>query len=233
MKIYARQVNPEYQDCYTFDCLTDDIAIFGNRDFVEHIPDDVLNVKKVLEAGELAAELEYLEEKRFSYAAYNNATEAILDYLPPIHKPRYSTKEIHKIKEALSNYAEARRSIEEESAFLRVLSIVTGKEWLGRQITGCVQCEWNNVFYQTDSWSRSAIDALEVEYFNNGSEWIVQDDGETPESPEAVEGFSLYCVSWDDEEIRKEIANAACCDPCDVIMYKWAGEKRTAVYEEV
>lgn len=41
MKIYAKQVNPEYQESPIFydGCFPDNIAVCGNRDFNRHCPE--------------------------------------------------------------------------------------------------------------------------------------------------------------------------------------------------
>ena len=51
MKMYARQVNPEYQESPLFlgeEFFPENIAVFGNRDFAEHMPDVVRQAKNIV-----------------------------------------------------------------------------------------------------------------------------------------------------------------------------------------
>ena len=61
MKVYARQISPEYQESPLFigdEFFPDNIAVFGNRDYVEHFPEIVQRVREILNNGELADILE-------------------------------------------------------------------------------------------------------------------------------------------------------------------------------
>lgn len=229
MKIYARQISPEYQESPLFidECFPDNIAVCGNRDFNEHIPDIFKTVSEVLENGELAEMLEDIKACEW----YKNATEAITDYLPPV-KGRYSTNAVHALKNYVCEYATCPRC-EEERILLCVLAIVTGKKWDSKIIRGCCQSDWNYIYYPVDEWSKEALEAFETEYFNTGTEWIVHDEEGTPEAPEEINGFSMYCISWNDEGIRKEIADVTGGNPQDVVLYAFDGYIQTAKYREV
>lgn len=39
------------------------------------------------------------------------------------------------------------------------------------------------------------------------------------DSPANISGCSVYCIAWNDEGIRKEIADAEGIDPADVVFY--------------
>ena len=59
MKIYAKQVPPEYQESPLFlgdEFFPDDIAVCGNRDYMEHCPEVFERVYTVLSAGEFDPE---------------------------------------------------------------------------------------------------------------------------------------------------------------------------------
>lgn len=232
--IYARQINPEYQESPLFfgdEFFPDNIAVFGNRDYKEHVPGVVERVRKELDNGTLAEYLDEFAAYRYGETTYKNRTEAIMDYLPPEHKEKYSTKEIHelcRICAEYGNYGGAAYDVLLRDA----LDIVTGKKWDFRYIRGCCQSDWNKVFYPVDEWTPEALDAFECEYFNTGTEWIVHDEDGTPEDPEDINGFSVYCHGWRDEDIRKEIADAYGADD-EVTLYKWAGKRYYDVYEKV
>lgn len=229
MKIYAKQVPPEHQESPIFldECFPDNIALVGNRDFNKHAPEIFDTVLNVLECGELAEILENIK----SWEWYKNATEAITEYLPP-SKGKYSTNAIHALKSLVSQYSTCSSSAEDE-ILCKVLSIVTSKKWACGTIRGCSQSEWQEIYYPVDDWSKEALNTFETEYFNTGTEWIVHDEEATPESPEDVSGYSVYCTSWNDEGFKKEIADANGGSPEDVILYEFDGYRQTALYKEV
>lgn len=235
MKIYARQVNPEFQYSPVLDCLPfEDMALCGNRDYKEHLPEIFSHVRNVLDAGELAEILVDIAagdvDPDFQYT---DAADAVDEYLHPDGRGPYTPDEIETLSAAVVAYGCTNYGPAEEIHLCTALSVVTGHKWDYRTIRGSSQGEWQNVFFRADVWTGEALAAFEVEYFNTGSEWIVQDDGETPATPDDVEGFSLYCIAWDVDGIRAEIANAAGCKPEEVTMYKWAGVRRADMFEEV
>lgn len=232
MKIYAKQISPECQGSPLFlgdEFFPDNIAVFGNRDYIEHCPDYINTVWEVLRQGELADVLENVKERA---DWYKNATEAITDYLPPEHGKRYSTNAIHALKNYVIDFSSCPISREYE-ILCNVLSIVTGKKWDYQTIRGCNQSDWNYIFYPVDEWTKDKIEVFETEYFNTGTEWIVHDESTDPESPEEISGFSIYCVSCNKEGIKNEIAEAVDGDPADVILYAFDGWRRTAQYTEI
>ena len=217
MKIYAKQIDPKYQESTLFlgdGFFSDHIAVFGNQDYEEHCPDFINKVWEVLRQGELADVLENIKE----WADwYKNVTEAINDYLPPEHGGRYSTNAIHALKKYVIDFSSCPCNREYE-ILCKILSIVTGEKWDYQTIRGCCQGDWNYIFYPVDKWTTEQIKAFEAEYFNTGTEWIIDN------------GCSIYCTSWNDEEIRKEIACAEGVDPADVVLYWFDGYTKTAKY---
>ena len=116
-----------------------------------------------------------------------------------------------------------------------VLSIVTGEEWSCKQIRGCCQPEWNCIFYPVAQWSKEAIEEFEVEYFNTGTEWIVDDGDFDPESdiPENINSCSVYCTAWNEDGIKKQIADGEGLDMEDIVLYAFEGYAKTPLYREV
>lgn len=230
MKIYAKQVSPEWQESPLFieGCFPDNIAVCGNRDFKEHKPEIFGKVKTTLEQGELAEVLENIKEWK-DY--YSNVTQAINEYLPSV-KGRYSTNAIHALKRLVSEYSTCSRN-EEDTLLCRVLSLVTGKEWDYRTIRGSSQSDWNEVYFPVDEWSMEALHTFESEYFNEGTEWIVHEGDNTPEISNDIEGYTIYCTSWNVEGIREEIAEMTGESPGNIIMYAFDGYIRTPQYKKV
>lgn len=233
MKIYAKQIAPEYQESPLFidGCFPDNIAVCGNRDFNSHKPELFEKVQEVLEQGELAEVLEYPKERA---DWYKNATEAINDYLPPEHGRKYSTNAIHALRCLVIDYSCCACSRENE-ILCKVLSIVDGRKWDFDTIRGSRQSEWQKVFYPLDEWGQEALRQFETEYFNEGTEWIVDDGEFCPEidSPLNINGYSIYCTSWNKEGIKQEIADAEGTSPENVVLYAFAGYTRTPQYREV
>lgn len=119
---------------------------------------------------------------------------------------------------------------EEDQILVDVLSIVTAEKWDYRQINGCCQSDWNYVYYPVQYWTKEGLDAFETMYFNTGSEWVIHDEETEPESPEDISGYSVYCISWNDEGIKKELAEAAGVEPEEIIMYAYDHSVSVPVY---
>lgn len=220
------QVNPEYQesplsmDNFDIESAYPGIAVFGNRDYTDHIPENIARVMDVLNGGELADILDSFNNRRKDWNTefYKNVSEAVYDYLSPEHKARYSTKEIHALNDLVCSYGVY--SPGDDAILSSVLNIVTGKKYQRSTIRGCGQSEWQNVLYPVDMYSDDDIDNLEKDYFNTGSEWIIHDEENIPESAEDISGYSVYCYSWDLDGIADEIMNAAGADDSyDIVMY--------------
>lgn len=233
MKIYAKQVSPEYQESPLFlgdEFFPDNIILDGNRDYQSHT---MPVYDRIIEAyDEAAREIENLD-LRNGYAAYNNATEAINDYFPAqeYREKPYNTRDIHRIREALRLYGT--RKYYDGDYILDMLEAITGEAWAETTIRGCCQGEWQTVIYPVKSWSRESLEIFETEYFNTGAEWIIDDTGDTMTDPGDIVGWSLYTHSWNTDGIRAEIAAAVGANTEDVILYKFNGWTKTANYTEV
>lgn len=224
MKLYARQVNPEYQESplYYEEDFPENIIITGNRDFNSHT---TWEYDKIIEWYEVMCE--YYEEIKAGEGCYKNITELLKDYFPG----KYSTKTIHKFKEVLEKYGT--RYYYEGDYILDMLEIITGKKWHKTTICGSVQREWQNVIYSPEDYSKEYIKELEVQYFNTGTEWIIHEYDEEPEEPEDITGYSVYCTSWNTEGIKKELTDAAGYEPEEIILYEFSGYTKTEVFKRM
>lgn len=231
MKIYAKQVPPEHQESPLFlgdEFWPDHIILDGNRDYNSHTTPLYDRIMQAYD--EAAQEIENLDLKN-GYAAYNNATEAINDYFPALEyreKP-YNTRDIHAIREALRMYGTT--DYYNGRYITAMLDAITGGDWKNGTIHGCCQGDWQHIIYNANAWSRADLDIFETEYFNTGTEWIVHDGNEDPENPDDIDGYSCYCHGWSDEQIKKELADAAGTPDAEVILYKFTGWSRSAQYE--
>lgn len=235
MKIYAKQVSPEYQRSPFLieDDFPDNIVVYGNYRYKGHVSELLHRVREALEEGELAEVIKELEEY---FDWYCRVSAAITDYLPPV-VGKYSTNAINALKKLVSEYTTC-STTDKNRILCSVLTIMTGKKWDWKTIRGSVQSEWNEIYYPIDEWTREALERFECEYSNTGTEWIVHDwiiheDVEAPEQPEDIVGHPVYCVSWNDEGIKKEIAEVEGVSPDEVVLYAFDGYDRVARYKEV
>ena len=236
MKIYAKQVPPKYQESPLFynNVFPDNIAVCGNKDYKEHLPDTFERVREALENGELAEALEDIGTEGYYSEWYESPEQAIKELLPAENR-EYSTEDILSLEKLVPEYSNASRRNDEYSILCKVLSIVTGKEWEYQQINGYCQSDWNYIFYPVEQWDKESLAAFESEYFNTGTEWIVNDGNFDPEndSPENINGCSVYCTTWSEDGIKEEIADGEGVDPADIVLYAFEGYTKTPLYKEV
>ena len=218
-KVYARQVNPEFQgdfisDIFAYDEAFNNITVCGNDRLCCRQTEVFTRVYDALNSGDLAYYLDNIED---GYTPYTTVTEAINDYLYREDGKKYSCKDIHDLRKLVDEYSTCYNS-EENDIICKVLSLVTRKEYDYASISGCCQGDWNEVFYPVDEYSRDDISTFEAYYFNTGSEWIIHDGDDIPESADDIDGYSMYCVTYD---VQKEIAAAEGVNPEDVVLYEY------------
>ena len=117
------------------------------------------------------------------------------------------------------------RGADDEGIIADALSIVTGQKWKYKQITGCCQSDWNYIYYRADEWTAKALEYFEIEYFNIGNEWRIEDE-------EGDDMESVYTHEWNDDEKKREIAENIGVDPDEVTLYLFDGWIKTAKYKE-
>ena len=200
MKIEAYQIPPEYQESPLAWEVYNNIVICGNRDYIDYKTELFENVEKALEN------------------IYDITEEAIMDYIPPKRKSRYSTEEISEIKNIIEDYVNC-RNCDKDDYLCDLLSIVDERKWEHRTIRGVVQSDWQKVYYPVEEWTQKDIDNFEIEYFNIGTEWNIVS---------AEEEFSMYCHS---AEPKEEIAFACGVKPEDVVLYVFDGYVKTPKYK--
>lgn len=224
MKVYAIQVEPEYQESpyYMFngdDCYNE-IIITGNRKLMGRKTDEFKTIEKYIDDA-------YTDICEFDKnSCFKNITEIIHHYFSPCHKMSYSTKEIKKWRGAIIGATEDRNF---EKYYCEMLSMLTGKEYSYADIKGCCQGDWNGLYFPT-SYGNDFVKNFETEYFNTGTEVIIHDEENEPETAEDISGYGLYCYTYD---IKKEIAEHCGVAENDVVFYAIDGYSRTARYKAV
>lgn len=118
------------------------------------------------------------------------------------------------------------RGADDEEIIAEALSVATGQKWEYKQISGCCQSDWNYIYYRSDRWTTKALEYFEIEYFNTGDEWRIEDE-------EGDDMGSVYTHEWNDDERKREIAENIGANPDDVTLYLFDGWTKTAKYKEV
>lgn len=118
------------------------------------------------------------------------------------------------------------RGADDEGIIAEALSIVTGQKWECKQISGCCQSDWNYIYYRPEEWTEKALEYFEIEYFNTGEEWRIEDE-------EGDDMGNVYTHEWNDDEKKREIAENIGVDPDEVTLYLFDGWIKTAKYREV
>lgn len=218
-KIIAKQVPPEYQESPLFHCdWPENVFVFGNRHYNQHA-ERLEELRAALE--EIAEEWENINNHGRGY--YNSWIDALNNLFPARDDGReYTRAERLELARLAREYCEC--SSNDENAYLCVvLEFITGREWNAATIRGRCQGDWQEIIYPAE-YGRDWLEAFETEYFNTGTEWIIDPDGDA---------YSIYCTGWNNDLIRAEIAAAAGCDPGDIVLYTFTGWSRTGEYEEV
>ncbi len=227
MKIYARQVPPEYQESPLYQGeWPENVHVFGNRHLEEH--GNYNDTARALD--QLGQDIDDIRSGCGWYT--DQSLENILqDYFP--RKTQYTRAERLRVLDIVATFYEHRAgSYEERAAVLEIMELRDGIEYDSAEIRGCCQGEWQNVVYPA-AYGRDWLDEFETEYFNTGTEWIVDDTGDTMTDPGDIVGWCLYAHSWDTDGIRAEIAAAVGVNPDDVVLYTFDGWTKTATYTEV
>lgn len=236
MKYYVKQVDPAYQESpLDFIDWDDTLVLTGNRNYKKRtVPAFDLWRNNWADAAEHMAAWDArctdhtFDEDDFD-CWYDTIREIIEDFLPPQPtRGPYSEEEITRWKVILHDMNTCPIS-EAYRPTLDALNLITGGDWKLRTLHGCCQGDWQDCYYDSLQYDTTDIDLLEIAYFNLGTEWIVHDDDCDcdVEGPEDISGYSCYVYGCD---YRKELAEIIGCDPTDLVIFKYAGEVRKAVY---
>lgn len=218
MKIIAKQVPPEYQESPLFrEDWPENVYVFGNRHYNQHAG-PLAAIRHGLE--EIAEEWEDLTAGGRGY--YESWKDALNDLFPARDDGReYNRVERLALARLAREYCEC-RSCEENNILCAALEIITGTEYAAGTIRGTCQGDWQEIIYPAEC-GREWLDEFETEYFNTGTEWNIDPDGDN---------YYFYAHGWNNELIRAEIAADAGVDPENVILYSFTGWRKTPEYEE-
>lgn len=206
--IQARQVPPEYQSPYLDLDDYPEVILDGNRDYVAH-------TSKAYDA--IKNNYWYALADILSEQSYFRQVEDVLYYFPPIGRDKYTNEEIEKIIEILLHGGGVYMHDLNKQETCELLSIVSGIEYDYTTIRGSRQSDWQNMYYPK-AWGDAFVGSFECEYFNEGSEWIIDDD------------YSCYVHAWDEDDMRKELAEITGESEDNIAMFFFDGWERTAKY---
>lgn len=245
-KVYVRQVPPEYQESPLFFIEWNEethpgLVVTGNKDYHSHtVPvwdkwhdnwfdavDFISSIEEYLYAQDNDPDFDP-DDWSLWYESYRGVIE---DLLPPQpERGPYTDEEIDKWVEVLVDIKTCDYSAEYRPT-LNALKLLTGHEWDTRTIRGSCQSEWQECYWDTTMWTDEAIKEIEVEYFNEGVEWCIHDEDTIPNGPDEIDGYYAYTHGWNEEDIRKELAEIAGCQPEDLVIYKHSGYTQVSNYE--
>ena len=208
MKIYAKQLDPEFFDYRVYeDMVSEEIIVERNRDFPGMHDDDLEAIKKM-----------FNDYDGYEFDVYyeHSIKMFVNDYLPKKYNgKRYSPVELHKIREAL-------KKADNVDVVLLCLELINGKPYEERDIRGYCQGDWCRVYCPVDT-TTDEIDYLEAVYFGTGTEYEIHDGDNEPQNEDEIEGYSYLSTKWRDEDVKQEIADQFAhlhIKPEDVVLYK-------------
>lgn len=227
MKIYAKQVQPEYQESPFFWGIDINAEIFGNRRF-QSITSELFD--------DLPGMIENLscvwDNIQNGYYKNDNWADELRDVVPPVGREDYTRQERKYAWPGLLNRYGGGTLKSNLRFWCDALELITGIGWNHCTLRGSCQGDWQYCIYPADDWNGNSLERLEAEYFNTGTEWIVHDGEATPDGPDGITGYSVYCIGWNDDLIRMEIADAVGVSPEEVTLYKFDGYIQMPKYVE-
>ena len=224
-KIYATTLNPELFDYRVYDISEDDgntVIIDGGRDY-----NDIDNTGYLAKIKKLINEYSDYELEVY----HNNSIMDLLGYYLPKKEngKRLSPKEANIIKKSL----ETGRDID---IICDCLSIITGKIYLMRGLRGCCQGDYVEAYYPVEDGIQKYLNWIEAWYFGTGTEVMVHEEDNIPNSAEDVSGWTFYTDSWQIEDLKKEIKSQCGYKDTDEVevvlwLYKSSYSVRHDVFE--
>lgn len=159
--------------------------------------------------------------KRYTSATFDEVLEC-LEY-GDFSDFEFTGYKAERMEELCNKYGT--RGADDEGIIAEALSIVTGQKWEYKQISGCCQSDWNYIYYRPEEWTEKALEYFEIEYFNTGDEWRIEDE-------EGDDFGNVYTHEWKDDERKREIAENIGVDSDEVTLYLFDGWIKTAKYKE-
>lgn len=211
-KYYCYQVDPEYQESPLYRDYPEsvcDVTVFGNRDYREWISSEITLIMKVLRNTSFQCDFDECKDN-------SERRKVLWEWFGNL--PELSDEDLYALSDCIFN-------LDDPNQACFVFSRFIGKEYVWYEIRGCCQGEWNYIFWCKTDLPYFDHLKFEVEYFNTGSEWRVEDGDDN-----VVEW--IYSTRWKMEDVREEIAMELGEAPDQIRLYEFDGYKRTPKYKE-
>lgn len=203
MIIYAKQINPEYQISPMFE----DGFLDNPLDFA------IFGNKNFYERMP-----EYMKNVIYYLDSFDIESIKDIDfYFPGARKETENKILLELCKEYQNNF--------DVEIFCKIYSLITGEKWTYTTIRGCLQNEWQYFLYIHSHYNNDSLNRIETEYFNYGTQWIIE-NGENKSD-------SIYCISLDFDNIKKEIREKLQLESNDIIILKTFTTIKCIKYMEV
>jgi hypothetical protein len=193
MKVIARKISVPTSP-FEYGDAPECVYVFGNDRLKGIRDEEITEIKNALEA--IAEDYDDLTHGRL----YDNNLHAILWYhLPRENGVGYSREERKTIVRIAQEYLDGTDDADGLRAICDALEMVHGIAFDWYEIHGCCQGDWQTAIVPM-RWSLKDVENLEIEYFNLGEEYVVDDE------------YGIYVL----RDAATEIADYYGCDPDDV-----------------
>ena len=220
-KYIAVQVNPEYQEApllMDIDSMEgtylEGLCFWGNSRYKAHVTD---KFESLLDNLDEATEDYLAIKENQDWKPFDTVEEIVKNYFS------YSGNDWEAWAELFQEHYKAGFYFK-NPILAAGLSLLTGKKYDYKQISGSSQSEWNYIFFPVDEWTDEQLRNIEIEYFNEGEEYTITvepiDEDTNPEDVICFDTVSAYVHGWTDEQQFQELAEVNGCKPEDIIMYK-------------
>lgn len=222
-KYIAVQINPEYQESPLLmdidnmkGTYLEGLCFWGNDRYKTHVVEEF---KALLDNLDEATEDYIAIVENQDWKNFDTVEEIVKNYFS------YSGNKWDKWAELFQMHYKAGFYFE-NPVLTAGLSLLTGKKYGYKQISGSAQSEWNYIFFPVDEWTDEQLTNIEIEYFNEGEEYTITvepvDEDTSPKDAVCSDTVSVYVHGWTDEQQRQELAKVNGCKPEDIIIYKYA-----------
>ena len=145
MKIYAKQIPPEYQESpLVYGEWPENVATFGNRYYYEHTFDALETVRDAMNDG-------FIPDPTNGKTWPDEHVSAWMGWFDRVDQ--------------LDNG-------DEKPLLCEGLELLTGQKYEYHTIKGCSQGDWQYVIYPAE-YGAEWLECFETEFFNTGEEWKV------------------------------------------------------------
>ena len=225
MRIYAKQVPPDIQESHFDIGMYPDVTITGNSNFNEYKSDLYKHVEERLRDAYRECDEFEDGERELDDPHLNGFIQTYFWVLPRSVDERLQWRKLLFHRDLHDIFSPPQEQI------ASIMSLVSGKPYHAHGICGCCQSDWNCVICPDEMTvgSPSGLQAIESEYFNTGSEWMVYESEDACEAEDY--GASIYIL--DMQNPREVIADCYGVMPADVEVYAFDRYEKIPKYKRM